>query len=307
VSGRACRYSEARGHFEDALGALAHLPDTRETKVQGIDLRLDARAALAPLGQYGQILDRMREAETLAREIGDRRRLGLVVADIGARLRNFGEHARALEASRQALDIARELEDADLAIEATYRLAQAHFAVGALVEASALFQDVAQSLTDDRRASALPPFFAAWPRAWLALTLAHLGRFTEATVHAEDAIRIAELVAHPHTVVESHAALGGVSLERGDLGTARRAFEHGVVPASGAECPRPQRPVGPGLCVCAVRAAVRGSFTPRGVGPGRSVDELEGSRSRRARRPLGGGLFRCRPGRRGPGARPNRG
>jgi class 3 adenylate cyclase/tetratricopeptide (TPR) repeat protein len=178
-------YAEARGHFEDALGALA-------------------------------------------REIGDRRRLGLVMADIGARLRNLGEHARALEATRQALDIARELEDADLAIEATYRLAQAHFAVGDLVEAGVLFQEVAQSHTDNRPASTLPPFFAAWPRAWLALTLAQLGRFTEATVHAEDAIRIAELAAHPHTVVESHAALGGVTLERGDLGTARRTFEHVV-------------------------------------------------------------------------------
>ena len=132
-------YSEARGHFEDALGALAHLPDTRETKVQGIDLRLDARAALAPLGNTA------RSSIACAKP---RRSRGRSAIDAGwgswwrtsARLRNFGEHARALEASRQALDIARELEDADLAIEATYRLAQAHFAVGDLVEASALFR-----------------------------------------------------------------------------------------------------------------------------------------------------------------------
>src|SRR5262249_18389363 len=104
------------------------------------------------------------------------------------------------------------------------------FAVGDLVQAAALFQETVRALTDERGAhgSTLPPFFAAWPRAWLALAFAHLGRFTEATAYAEEAIRIAELVAHPHTVGESRAALGGASLERGDLGTARRAFERGL-------------------------------------------------------------------------------
>jgi tetratricopeptide (TPR) repeat protein len=132
--------------------------------------------------------------------------------------------------SQQALDIARALDDTSLEIEATYRLAQTHFAVGNLVQAGILFLDTARALTDERvaRRSALPPFFAAWPRAWLALALAHLGRFTEATGYAEEAIGIAELAEHPHTVVESQAALGGVSLERGDLGTARRAFERGM-------------------------------------------------------------------------------
>jgi len=222
-------YGEALIAFEESLTALAHLPESHETKIQGIDLRLDLRAALAPLGHYGRILDVMREAETLAREVGDRRRLGLVLADLGARFRNVGDHARALEASRQALEIAAELGDEGLAIEAKYRLAQAHFAVGDLAQAGFLFRETAHALADESaaRRAGLPWFFAAWPRAWLGLVCSHLGRFTEAIGHAEDAIRIADVADHPHTVIESYGALGGVSLERGDLETALRVFERG--------------------------------------------------------------------------------
>ncbi|MGH7345362.1 MAG: AAA family ATPase, partial [Candidatus Rokuibacteriota bacterium] len=220
-------YREALTAFEASLAALAHLPESRDTKIQAVDIRLDSRAALAPLGQYGRILDSMREAEALAREVGDRRRLGLVLSDLGARLRNVGEHGRALEAGRQALDVAADIGDEGLAIEAKYRLAQTHFAVGDLTQAGSLFSSTAQALADESavRRAQLPSFFAAWPRAWLGLVLSHLGRFAEALAQAEDAVRIAEAAAHAHTVIESYGALGGVYLERGDLDGALRVFE----------------------------------------------------------------------------------
>src|SRR5258706_3704719 len=97
----------------------------------------------------------MGEAEMLARELGDRRRLGLVVADMGPRLRNVGDHRRALEASRQALDIAGELGDRGLQIEAKYRLAQAHFAGGDLRQATSIFLETAQAFAD--QSTALEP------------------------------------------------------------------------------------------------------------------------------------------------------
>ena len=223
-------YAEALTFFEEALHAVARLPDSRDAKVQAIDLRLESRAALAPLGHYGRILELMREAEAIAAEIGDRRRLGVVLADLGARLRNVGDHARAFEANRQALDIATELGDAGLEIEAKYRLAQTHFALGDLVQAGALFVETAQALTDEggARRAELPRFFAAWPRAWAGLVFSHLGRFTQAIEHANQAVTIAESADHAHTVIESYGALGGVSLEQGDLASALRAFENGM-------------------------------------------------------------------------------
>jgi len=233
-------YGESLTSFEEALRALGRLPESHDARAQAIDLRLDTRVVLAPLGQYDRILEYMREAEILARELGDRRRLGLVLADMGARLRNVGEHRRALEASRQALDIAGELGDLGLQIEAKYRLAQALFAVGDLRQATSIFLETAQAFADQGDPlelpardpalypGALPSFFKAWPHAWLGLLFSHLGQFREALEHAERAIQIAERTNHPHTVIESHGALGGVSLERGDLDTAQRVFERGV-------------------------------------------------------------------------------
>ena len=43
-------YREAVGSFEQALSALAHLPETRDTREQAIDLRLALRNALQPSG-----------------------------------------------------------------------------------------------------------------------------------------------------------------------------------------------------------------------------------------------------------------
>ena len=49
-------YREAGGYFEQALSALAHLPETRDTREQAIDLRLALRTALFPSGDFGRIL-----------------------------------------------------------------------------------------------------------------------------------------------------------------------------------------------------------------------------------------------------------
>src|SRR5438046_7690788 len=78
------------------------------------------------------------------------------------------------------------------------------------------------------RPSLPPRFFAAWPRAWLGLSLCHLGRFAEALRYAEEGLQIAEEVDHLHTLIESYSALGGVHLEQGNLDLALRAFERGI-------------------------------------------------------------------------------
>ena len=43
-------HREAVGYFEQALIALQHLPETRDTREQAIDLRLALRSALLPAG-----------------------------------------------------------------------------------------------------------------------------------------------------------------------------------------------------------------------------------------------------------------
>ena len=59
-------YREAVALFERALRVMQHLPDSRDTIAQAIDLRLALRTALRPLGEFERTLVVLREAETLA-------------------------------------------------------------------------------------------------------------------------------------------------------------------------------------------------------------------------------------------------
>src|SRR5262249_58381087 len=68
-------YREAVAYFEQALAALAHLPERHETLAQAIDLRLDLRNALLPLDEQARLFEDLRAAEPLAKRLGDPQRL----------------------------------------------------------------------------------------------------------------------------------------------------------------------------------------------------------------------------------------
>src|SRR2546426_6021997 len=97
---------EALAYFEQTLTALTHLPETRETREQAIDVRFDLRNALFPLAEFGPIEGYLREAEALARSLDDQRRLGLVSAFMcshhmatgghGTHVRTFAEGSQAI-------------------------------------------------------------------------------------------------------------------------------------------------------------------------------------------------------------------
>src|SRR5439155_14280704 len=69
-------FREAAASFEQALQALAHLPEPGDTRVLAIELRLALGAMLNALGEYGRQLALLGEAEALARTYDDRARLG---------------------------------------------------------------------------------------------------------------------------------------------------------------------------------------------------------------------------------------
>src|SRR5574337_2178770 len=73
---------EAVACFEQALGALPHLPEGRDTLEQAIDLRVELRQVLYPLGELGRIFEYLHEAERLAQALDDQRRLGRVSASM---------------------------------------------------------------------------------------------------------------------------------------------------------------------------------------------------------------------------------
>jgi tetratricopeptide (TPR) repeat protein len=166
----------------------------------------------------------MREAEDLATRLGDLNRLGRVLADMCARLRNVaGDHAQAIEVGRRALAIAARCGDRDLEIEAEYRTGQAHFAIGDYHQAFDLLSRSVQVA-----GSRAPAYVTSWPHGWLALTLSTLGDFIDATSHANEAVRIAEQADHPFSLAEALTARGAVYAAQGHLGPAIEALERAV-------------------------------------------------------------------------------
>ena len=216
-------YAAAAALLRQALQVLARLPETPETLAQAIDARLELRIALVPLGQYEDVLALMREAEGLAVRLDDRARLGRVLADICARLRNVsGEHRQAIEVGRRALAIAAETSDRELELEAQYRIGQAYFAIGDYPHALDSLSHCAEAARAGRQVS---PLVASWSHAWLALTLSSLGRFVDARSHAHEALRIAQGADHPFSVAEALTGVGSVLLAQGDLHPAIEALE----------------------------------------------------------------------------------
>src|SRR5438309_2177561 len=64
-------YRESATAFQQALEAVGHLPETGETLEQAVDLHLDLRHSLFPLGELDQVLGHLREAERLATRLGE--------------------------------------------------------------------------------------------------------------------------------------------------------------------------------------------------------------------------------------------
>jgi tetratricopeptide (TPR) repeat protein len=193
---------DARGWFEQALGILKALPESRSTLEQGFEIRLELRPGLHQLGEIRKILEYLREAETLAERLNDERRRGRVCAVMTHTNSLLGDLDEAFASGTRALEIAGRLGDLRLRVLATSYLAQAYYWGGEYERVVELATDNLAVLPADWVneffGATTPPSVA--DRGWLVMSLAGLGRFAEAIGHEVEAIRLAEPTHHPYTV-----------------------------------------------------------------------------------------------------------
>jgi len=222
-------YSTAAAHFEQGLVALSHLPETRQTQEQAIDLRFDLRHALSTLGQPERGLRYLREAERLARTLDDRQRLGWVSAYMCYYIlpRDLAE---GLSFGRSAYAIGEELGNLSLQVAASYYIGLACSNAGDYRAAAQAFRR-AMGLIDggwrDERCG-LIGFPASMCPSWLAIALANLGDFDEAMARGRDSLRLAEEFDHPYTVIIACRNLATVHTLRGEIGPAVGLLERGL-------------------------------------------------------------------------------
>jgi tetratricopeptide (TPR) repeat protein len=220
---------EAVAHLEQALGALRRLPESREMTELAIDLHIDLRNALLPLGDWARMGDHLHEAEVLARTLGDQHRLARIATFMVFQCLVTGDYDEAVRFGQEALTIARILRDRSIEVVATSFLGRTHASRGEFSDAASFLErNVALegSLRYERFGS--PAIQSALSGAWLAAVLSELGRFDVAIGQAEAAVRIAEEADHVWTLFNGLLELGRAHFRRGDLPRATRVLERGL-------------------------------------------------------------------------------
>jgi tetratricopeptide (TPR) repeat protein len=232
-------HREAVGYFEQALGALPHLSETRATREHAIDLRLALRTALQPSGGFGRILALLGEAESLAVALDDPRRLAQVLRFLSNHFLNLGAHNQAIGTARRALALVTAGGDVVLCALANYYLGQAYNAQGDYRQAIDCLRQTVTSLEGTRHDErfGLPVLPAVTSRARLASCHAELGTFVEGRALGDEGLSIAEAVAHPPSLMVASWGVGLLSLRQGDLPRALPRLERAVDICQDADLP----------------------------------------------------------------------
>ena len=233
-------YREAVTAFEQALVALQHLPESRARHEQAIDIRLDLRSALLPLGEDARMFDHVCAAEPLAEALGDPYRLGLVSYNLCYSFSAMGDHERAIAAGQRALALATASGAVDLHIMTQTRLGLVYYAAGDFREALHVSRRVVASL----EGKPVPARFgqlalsSVTSRIISAQCLADMGAFAEGMVMAEEAVQIAEAVKQPYSIVIALIGVGFLYRCQGDLSHAISVLQRTLALCQETNIPR---------------------------------------------------------------------
>jgi class 3 adenylate cyclase/tetratricopeptide (TPR) repeat protein len=224
-------HREAVRCFEEALTALTHLPETRETLEQAIDIRFGVRHALLPLAEWGRIEGYLREAEALARRLHDQSRLASVSGYMSALHLNTGGRASDIRAFAKEVEaIGAALGDLPLQVAGQYY----HFCLAALLgdhrgterHCRAVMDALPGGLSHERYGLVAYP--AVMAGAFLSHAIAELGEFDQGRDHGQEAVRLGEALDHPFSLIWACLNLGRLEDLRGEFIRAIMPLERAV-------------------------------------------------------------------------------
>jgi class 3 adenylate cyclase/tetratricopeptide (TPR) repeat protein len=218
---------EAVTYLDQALRALANVPNGQPGLGRGFDIRLDLRSALIPLGEFPRIFETLHELEVLASELGDRRRQGFVAALMAGAYPNLGRPEQATTYGERAREIAAETGDAVIDVLANTYLGASYYFLGRYERSIECTRRVVALLPLERSHEsfgvAIRP--AVFARGFLCWSLSEQGHFDEAEDIAREALDLADAVGHPQTVVAGLLSLGTLYVRRGEVALAIGPFE----------------------------------------------------------------------------------
>jgi tetratricopeptide (TPR) repeat protein len=243
---------EAWSHVEQAIVVLSHLPRTKATLEQAVDLRLAVRTCLSPLGEFARALELGREAVPLAKALDDPRREALVHGGVSISSSHMGRHADATEHSERAVAIAESLQEPTLRIAVRHAFALPPMFRGAFRTAIGCFQRDVGIDPEQIPERLLEPwgvglFQEAFTRVSYclsqnnaALCFAELGEFDQALLHSEQAVKFAQTLDLLYLRAITDAHLGAVHLRKGDTQRALHLAQRWLQAYAAADLPVPQ-------------------------------------------------------------------
>src|SRR4029450_6766124 len=221
---------EAVAYLEQALAALAHLPESRQTMELAIDLRFEMRSSLFPLGEVQLMLTVLRDAERLAGALDDRRRLAWVSVYMSQYSWVTGQLTEARRFGERAGGIAEALGDSALHAVANYYAGAACFASTDYRDAEEFLGRALRSLEGElsRERFGLAGFPSVMARWLLTSSLAERGEFPDGLLHGREGLRIAEEIRHPYSLILMCWGLALLYTLEGELSHAVVHVERGL-------------------------------------------------------------------------------
>ena len=218
-------YRQAATCFEQALTALDHLPEGVSTVKCAVELRLDLKGALFPLGEFARIFEYLRGAERLALSLDDRRPLCRLYTDLCHTVGLAGHPREAIVFGEKSRAIAESLGDVPLQVMANTYLGGAYLRTGDYRRAEDPLARVLHLLEDGVAGTGSA---AATVRGYLTMILADSGKFEQAVTHGREGVRIAEQGNQPVALANIWWLVAYVHVERRELQDAVSLFERGL-------------------------------------------------------------------------------
>ena len=220
-------YRDAVTYLEQALTALEHLPESAATLERAVDLRLDLKGALFPLGSFARIFEHLHAAERYALSLNDQRRLCRLYTDLCHTVGLAGHPREAIVFGEKSRAIAESLGDIPLQVTANTYLGGAYLRTGDYRRAEVLLGQVLHVLegSDETIGTGFP---APTVRGYLAMIFTDRGKFEQAIVHGREGERLSEVRNHPVALANIWWLLAYVHLERREIQEAVTLFERGL-------------------------------------------------------------------------------
>ena len=223
-------YGQAGAFFDQALDALAHLPESQETMRQAFDLHEDRLSMHAARRELEQALACSQTMWSLAESLGDPRRLARALDLVGNAWSQLGDNVRGLEFTQRGLALAETVGAVDLLVHLRFDVGMLCRFMGDYRRGAAVLAQAVELLQGDlaRERFGRPLYPAVVARQHLATCLTALGEFRQALTTAEEgeahyreALAQAEELGMRPLQAHCHLGLGSLYAEIGQQEQAR--------------------------------------------------------------------------------------